>query len=252
MRMGKGLDLKPCEDTEGTWCVQLDKSDRATPVQAMGRSFVDPDGTPSLIHALCLQKCNNGIAPVESETGINKGYICISRTQILKSVETGYSVLAAFFTHLFNVENHFPFKFWNDLTLLGQTCPKFDSGLRVSIDLLIDLKWPGAEKANFGCISSSPFHYSSTQREMPPTPRNDSVPKVDNDTSKRWPQKEDGKGYDSVRVISKKFSRAIQAPRGEEADDTPALEVFKARLDRAWSSLGQWKVSLPMARSGIK
>ena len=26
-----------------------------------------------------------------------------------------------------------------------------------------------------------------------------------------------------------------------------SLEVSKGRLDRAWSSLGQWKVSLPMA-----
>ena len=26
-----------------------------------------------------------------------------------------------------------------------------------------------------------------------------------------------------------------------------SLEVSKARLDRAWSTLGQWKVSMPMA-----
>lgn len=51
------------------------------------------------------------------------------------------------------------------------------SRLRVSIDLLIDLKWPGAEKANFGCIILSPFHYSLTQREMPPAPQNESMPK---------------------------------------------------------------------------
>lgn len=52
------------------------------------------------------------------------------------------------------------------------------SRLRVSIDLLIDLKWPGAEKANFGCIILSPFHYSLTQREMPPGPQNESMPKA--------------------------------------------------------------------------
>jgi len=32
-----------------------------------------------------------------------------------------------------------------------------------------------------------------------------------------------------------------------EAVDAPSLEVFKARLDRALSSLVSWKVSLPMA-----
>ena len=32
-----------------------------------------------------------------------------------------------------------------------------------------------------------------------------------------------------------------------EAVATPSLAVSKARLDGAWSKLGQWKVSLPMA-----
>lgn len=32
-----------------------------------------------------------------------------------------------------------------------------------------------------------------------------------------------------------------------EAVDVPYLEVFKVRLDGAWSNLEQWKVSLPMA-----
>jgi len=32
-----------------------------------------------------------------------------------------------------------------------------------------------------------------------------------------------------------------------EAVAAPSLEVFKARLDGAWSNLGWWKVSLPMA-----
>ena len=32
-----------------------------------------------------------------------------------------------------------------------------------------------------------------------------------------------------------------------EAVDTPSLEASKARLDGAWSNLGWWKVSLPMA-----
>lgn len=50
--------------------------------------------------------------------------------------------------------------------------------LRLSIDLLIDLKWPGAEKANFGCIILFPFHYNLTQREMPPVPQAESMPKA--------------------------------------------------------------------------
>ncbi|KAJ7419246.1 hypothetical protein WISP_55171 [Willisornis vidua] len=37
----------------------------------------------------------------------------------------------------------------------------------------------------------------------------------------------------------------IRLPR--EAVAAPSLEVFKTRLDTAWSNLGQWKVSLPMA-----
>lgn len=32
-----------------------------------------------------------------------------------------------------------------------------------------------------------------------------------------------------------------------EAVAAPLLEAFKARLDGAWSYLGCWKVSLPMA-----
>lgn len=52
------------------------------------------------------------------------------------------------------------------------------SRLRVSIDLLIDLKWPGAERANFGCIILSPFRYSPTQRETPPTAQNKALPKA--------------------------------------------------------------------------
>jgi len=32
-----------------------------------------------------------------------------------------------------------------------------------------------------------------------------------------------------------------------EAVAAPFLAVFKARLDRAWSMLGWWKGSLPMA-----
>ncbi|XP_053857127.1 uncharacterized protein LOC128820402 [Vidua macroura] len=35
-----------------------------------------------------------------------------------------------------------------------------------------------------------------------------------------------------------------------EAVAAPSLEEFKARLDRAWSNVGQWKVSLPMAGAG--
>ena len=35
-----------------------------------------------------------------------------------------------------------------------------------------------------------------------------------------------------------------------EAVAAPSLEVSKARLDRAWSNLGWWKVSLPMAGGG--
>jgi len=30
----------------------------------------------------------------------------------------------------------------------------------------------------------------------------------------------------------------------------PSLAVLKARLDRAWSTLGWWKASLPSARGG--
>lgn len=52
------------------------------------------------------------------------------------------------------------------------------STLRLSIDLLIDLKWPGAEKSNFGYIILSPFCYSLTQREMPPAAQNESMPKT--------------------------------------------------------------------------
>lgn len=33
-----------------------------------------------------------------------------------------------------------------------------------------------------------------------------------------------------------------------EAVDSPSLELFKARLHQAWSSLVSWKVSLPVAR----
>ena len=32
-----------------------------------------------------------------------------------------------------------------------------------------------------------------------------------------------------------------------EAVAAPSLEVSEARLDRAWSNLGLWKMSLPMA-----
>jgi len=32
-----------------------------------------------------------------------------------------------------------------------------------------------------------------------------------------------------------------------EAVDAPSLEVFKIRLEGAWSNLVWWKVSLPMA-----
>jgi len=52
------------------------------------------------------------------------------------------------------------------------------SWLRVSIDLLIDLKWLGAEKGNFGRIILSLFHYSLTQREMPDAPQSGSMPKA--------------------------------------------------------------------------
>ena len=36
-----------------------------------------------------------------------------------------------------------------------------------------------------------------------------------------------------------------------EAVAAPSLEVFKARLDGALSSLVWWKVSLPMAEGGL-
>jgi len=35
-----------------------------------------------------------------------------------------------------------------------------------------------------------------------------------------------------------------------EAVAAPSLAVLKARLDRAWSTLGWWKASLPSARGG--
>lgn len=38
---------------------------------------------------------------------------------------------------------------------------------------------------------------------------------------------------------------------GEEAVAAPSREVTKARLDRTWSSPGQWKVFLPMAEIGL-
>lgn len=36
-----------------------------------------------------------------------------------------------------------------------------------------------------------------------------------------------------------------------KAVDNSSLEVFRARMDRAWSNLVQWKVSLPTTEDGI-
>ena len=37
-----------------------------------------------------------------------------------------------------------------------------------------------------------------------------------------------------------------------QAVDSPSLEVFRTRLDGAWSNLGSWKVPLPHGRGGNK
>ena len=52
--------------------------------------------------------------------------------------------------------------------------------------------------------------------------------------------------------IGKEFFPVVRpwhrAPRAAVA--APSLAVSKARLDGAWSNLGEWKVSLPMAWGG--
>ena len=54
------------------------------------------------------------------------------------------------------------------------------------------------------------------------------------------------KKFFTVRVV-KPWTRF---PR--EAVDVPSLEVFKARLDGAWSKLVYWKVSLPWQGVGTR
>ncbi|RMB95436.1 hypothetical protein DUI87_28058 [Hirundo rustica rustica] len=52
------------------------------------------------------------------------------------------------------------------------------------------------------------------------------------------------------RSVASRSERWPRVPRAAVADPG-SLKVSKARLDGAWSSLGQWKVSLPVAGGGM-
>ena len=66
----------------------------------------------------------------------------------------------------------------------------------------------------------------------------------------RLPERRDGWDFGKEFLGLRVLRPWHRVPR--EAVAAPgSLEVPKARLDGAWSSLGQWKVSLPMAREKI-
>ena len=67
------------------------------------------------------------------------------------------------------------------------------------------------------------------------------------DTGDGFPLRQGRDGWD----IGREFfpGRMVRHSMPREAVAAPgSLEVSKARLDKVWNNLGQWKVSLPMAR----